>query len=285
LLAAGVPYTRIDAILAARRKSIREVGIGPELAAITPPKRLKQQPPPPPPDWALALRQAARMRPVAEHESFPAQVSRCVDALHQQLGERYSPARASLESYKTEDDSGRQAAAVKLVKRFIADLENALREGSGLVLYGSVGTGKDHLLAAALYRVAGAAIPVAWASGETIFAGIRDTMDSGELEQKIVGPLISPVVLAISDPTSPRGPLSDWDARILARIVDKRNRAMRCTWLTMNAENEADAKNRLTPLIWDRLRDQAEIIPCFWESFRGRRIKATAPPIAGKVAS
>ena len=55
-----------------------------------------------------------------------------------------------------------------------------------MVLYGSVGTGKDHLLAALLYHVASAGIPTAWVSGEDLFLKVRDSMDTKEPEDKIM---------------------------------------------------------------------------------------------------
>ena len=51
---------------------------------------------------------------------------------------------------------------------------------------------------------------------------------------------------------------------------------MKPTWLTMNAANEADARDKLTAMIWDRLQDDAEIIPCFWKSYRSLKTKPSA---------
>jgi DNA replication protein DnaC len=223
------------------------------------------------PAAAQLLRDAARMPRFDENAQFARVATECVKALARKLQDRYSPQRAALSEFTVYDPSGRQEAALKRVREFIADMETALRETRGLVLYGSVGTGKDHLLAAALYHVASAGIPVAWVSGEDIYAKIRDSMDSGELEAKIIQPLLRPLVLGISDPVYPTGELGDWDKRVLARLLDQRYRALRPTWLTMNATDEADAKGKLTSLIWDRFQEDALIVPCFWQSFRQRR--------------
>jgi DNA replication protein DnaC len=234
------------------------------------------------PPWALALREAARLPEFAWDARFNYVASCCIGVLKAQLGERYSPELAALEKFRVYDMSGRQAAALASMRNFIADMEGALRETRGLVLYGSVGTGKDHLLAAALYRVASAGISAAWVSGEQVFQRIRDSMDTNQREETILELWLRPTVLGISDPVTPRGGLSDWDARVLAGLLDRRYRALRPTWLTMNAENEADAKNKLTPLIWDRFQDSAEMIPCLWQSFRSLRGKATQA-VAGKI--
>jgi DNA replication protein DnaC len=204
------------------------------------------------PAWAIALREAARMPEFPWDARFDYVAGRCMAGLKQQLQERYSPERAALDKFRVYDPSGRQAAALASVRDFIANMETVLRETHGLVLYGAVGTGKDHLLAATLYHVAAAGIPAAWISGEQIFQRIRDSMDSGQREETILEFWLRPTVLGISDPVTPNGALSEWDARVLGGLLDRRYRALRPTWLTMNAKDEADAKGKLTPVIWDR---------------------------------
>jgi DNA replication protein DnaC len=248
------------------------------------------RPAPPPsgpqtvPPWALALREAARLPEFPWDARFDYVAGRCITSLRAQLGERYSPDLAALSNFRVYDASGRQAAVLAGMRDFIANMEAALRETRGLVLYGDVGTGKDHLLAAALYHVAGAGIPAAWISGEQIFQRIRDSMDSHQREETILEFWLRPTVLGISDPVTPNGALSEWDARVLNGLLDRRYRALRPTWLTMNAKNEADAKGKLTPVIWDRFQEAAEIIPCFWQSFRGLRGKPTQA-VAGKIGA
>jgi DNA replication protein DnaC len=137
-----------------------------------------------------------------------------------QLGKRYSPELAALEKFRVYDPSGRQAAALARVRDFIGNMESTLRETRGLVLYGAVGTGKNHLLAAALYRVASAGISAAWVSGQQVFQRIRDSMDSHQSEEAILEFWLRPTVLGITDPVTPRGDISDWDSRVLARLLD-----------------------------------------------------------------
>jgi len=270
----------------AARKAAQEKAESPREAIASVQKALRITTPIGPqtvPAWALALREAARLPPFAWDSRFEYVSRRSIGALKAQLGDRYSPDLVALDKFRVYDPSGRQAAALASMREFIANMEAVLRETRGLVLYGSVGTGKDHLLAAALYHVASAGIPAAWGSGEQIYLRIRDSMDSGEREEKILDTWLRPVVLGISDPVTPNGALSEWDARVLARLLDCRYRALRPTWLTMNAKDEADAKAILTPLIWDRFQEAAEIIHCYWPSFRrSLRGKATQA-VAGKT--
>jgi DNA replication protein DnaC len=237
------------------------------------------------PPAAEILRNAARLNPLPWDKKFDRVAAGWVAALAQQLGERYTPARAALEALKVYDPKGEQARALDRVRGFIADMEAVLHETRGLVLYGPSGVGKDHLLSAALYHVANAGIPVGWVSGEDVFLRIRDSMDTGEREEKIIQHWLQPTVLGISDPVSPRGELKDWDARILARLIDRRYRALRPTWMSMNASNENDAREKLTAMIWDRLQDGAEIIPCFWQSYRSLKTKPTANRTGIKIAN
>jgi DNA replication protein DnaC len=221
------------------------------------------------PERAKLLREACRVGDIPWDKTFERLANDCVRSLASQLGGRYTPDRAALSQYEVYGGK-KQQAALDAIYRFIADIHLALAHCRGLVLYGSVGTGKDHLIAAVLYEVARAGIPTSWTSGEDLFLAIRDTMDTSETEERILTRYLRPIVLGISDPTSPRGDLGDWDARVLARIIDRRYRAFRPTWITMNATSRDDARNRLTSLIWDRMQDQAELIPCFWPSFRER---------------
>ena len=236
------------------------------------------------PAAAMLLREAARLPPLADYENFDRVAALSMAALKRQLGERYSPQAAALEKFCVYDTTGAQVAALARMREFLREMEIVLRQTRGLVLYGSVGTGKDHLLAAALYHVASAGIPAAWVSGEDIYLRVRDSMDSHEREEKILQPWLQPTVLGISDPVSPRGDLGDWDARVLGRLLDRRYRALRPTWLTMNAIDEADAKAKLTALIWDRFQEDAEIIHCYWPSFRGWARKNNQA-VAGKIGA
>lgn len=221
------------------------------------------------PETAQAIRRAARLDPPPDHVQWSSLRAQTIHGLARQLGERYSPERARLDAFVVSVPA--QEAAKCRLWAFLGDLEAVLAGAMGLVLYGTVGTGKDHLLAAALYAVAANGIPVSWVSGEDVYLRIRDSMDTQQREAEILDRFVRPSVLGISDPIGPRGNLSEWNAGVLQRLLDQRYRAMRLTWMTLNAESEDDAKAKLGPVIWDRFRDSAEIIPCFWPSHRQKR--------------
>ena len=152
-----------------------------------------------------------------------------------------------------------------------------VKEVRGLVLFGPSGTGKDHLLSAVMYHVAGAGIPVAAVRGEDIYMEIRDSMDTHEREQRIIEKFLRPALLGISDPICPRAPTLAIGMRVFsAELLIDGTTPLRPTWLTMNAVNLANAQARLTGMIWDRFAEGAEIIPCFWQSYRSLKNKPAA---------
>lgn len=212
---------------------------------------------------AAAQNAPAYVDPTAERERRQA-----VHALAADLGARYGPDRATLDRF-TFYHAAQRPVLARL--RTIADRIGAfVGDGRGLVLYGMVGTGKDHLLAALLYAAADAGVACRWVNGQEVFGQFRDRMDTGRADEEHFRELCRPQVLAISDPTPPVGGAKEWDLGNFYRLVDRRYRAMRPTWLTVNATSLEDADTKLSEPIFDRLRDGAEMLGCFWPSHRER---------------
>ena len=141
----------------------------------------------------------------------------------------------------------------------------------GLVLLGTVGTGKDHLLAALLYAAARSGHSARWVNGQEVFGQFRDRIDTGKADEQHFRELCAPAVLGISDPIPPVGQAGAWDLGNLYRLLDRRYRAMKATWVTINAQSADDADAKLSEPVFDRLRDGAEIVTCCWPSYRERR--------------
>ncbi len=192
-------------------------------------------------------------------------------SLGHQLGARYSADRCTLDSFEVYNQ--KQADIVNRLRRLIPSLPDMVRAGRGILFYGSVGTGKDHLLAAMLYKIAGLGISVKWMSGQTFYGDSRDRMDSKDTERDAFANMLAPRVLAISDPVPPAGSLSAWNVSQLYRLMDVRYRDLKATWCSLNATTEQDADGMLSAPVWDRLRENAELFPCFWPSFRQRTPK------------
>lgn len=189
-------------------------------------------------------------------------------ALAEVVGARY--ADCTLANFQA--TSKEQRAAVDQLKAI--GLADFVRAGRGLIFYGTVGTGKDHLLAAMLFRAVAAGCSCYWINGLELLATFRDAIDSQTSERSLVKRFASYDVLAISDPTPPI-PLRDdaWRTELLYRILDARYRAAKSTWLTVNAKSPKDADELLTSQVFDRLRDGAELVKCLWQSYREPQTK------------
>lgn len=173
-----------------------------------------------------------------------------------QLGKRYSPALANLQAYRIYHAN--QTPVIEALRT--ANVADMVKDGRGIVLLGSVGTGKDHLLAA-----------MRWLSGPEFYGDLRDRMDTGDSEDQRFHELKRPKVLAISDPIPPVGGPTAWNVSQLYRLLDRRYRDLRSTWMTLNATSERDADELLSAPIWDRLRENALVLKCFWPSYRQQR--------------
>lgn len=217
---------------------------------------------------AAAIREAARLHIPATKGDYETVCKACLNALAADLGERYSRERTLLSRFDIYHPA--QKESVEKVSRFITSAASNLAGGRGLVLYGAVGTGKDHLLAAAMYHLASAGVPVRWVNGQEIFGRFRDSMDSGVREDSLLKEWATPTVLGISDPIPPGGKPSDYNLMQLYRLLDRRYRMMRPTWISLNALSVEDADEKLSAPVFDRVRDGAEIVRCFWPSYRER---------------
>lgn len=204
--------------------------------------------------------------------------TRRVASLHKRvmldLGHRYTPERASVAAYELYDKT--QKAAVKQLTDFLHNLRANITLGRCIVLYGSLGTGKDHLLAASLYAAAKAGYSARWINGQELYAGIRATMDRdgskvAPNEHDFMERWTEPEVLGLSDAQPPTGDLNAWRKELLYRLVDRRYRFMRPTWVTLNAKDTQDADQKLGQQVWDRLQENGLLIPCYWQSHRERK--------------
>jgi DNA replication protein DnaC len=191
-----------------------------------------------------------------------------VRRLAQALGRRYGPDACTLDGYILYHRD--QRAVLDRLRALVPALPEFIARGRGLLLYGTVGTGKDHLLAAMLYAAARQGITCHWVNGQELFGAFRDNIASGRREAEILNDLAEPQVLAISDPIPPAAAPTAWNVAQLLRLIDRRYREMKSTWATLNALSPEDADAKLSAPVFDRLRENAEMVRCFWPSYRER---------------
>lgn len=200
----------------------------------------------------------------AENERYAAT---CVRKLAMDFGSRYTHELASFASFQA--DKPAQKAAVKTVKAFAENAKAFAALGRCLILYGTVGTGKDHLLAACMYAAAAQGLTCRRVNGQDLYSGIRDTMDQkGSSEAAFLEKWAEPEILGLSDPVPPVGELSPWRKELLYRLINRRYEFLRPTLFTINVNSPEEADQKLGQQVWDRVQHNGVIVPCLWPSYR-----------------
>lgn len=138
----------------------------------------------------------------------------------------------------------------------------------GLVLYGPVGTGKDHLAFAVARAAVLAGLSVKWLNGQDWFGQVRDAMDGDTSEAALIRRIAARDFAVISDPLPPIGNLTQHQATMLYRAVESRYAAGKPTIVTVNVASDGEADLRLGAATWDRLCHGAGKIKCEWPSYR-----------------
>lgn len=164
--------------------------------------------------------------------------------------------------------SPEQTSARDAVSGFASAAKQHAADGHGLLLYGPVGTGKDHLMFAAIREACRAGLRVEWRNGLDWFGTLRDRIGKDVDEEQTIRELVNCEVLALSDPLPPHGDLSSYQGQMLLRVIDRRYRRMKSTWVTMNVRDRAEATERMGAAVVDRLCDGALAVFCNWPSHR-----------------
>ena len=188
--------------------------------------------------------------------------------LRKSRGKRY--AECSFDNYAITND--KQRRVVDALRDYAADRSN-IENGVGVMLFGTKGSGKDHLLMALAREVVrNHGVCCYWINGVALhaelkrfdFDGINTNVTFGGINTK---PSRTPI-LWTSDPLPPSGALSEYQQRLLFEVIDERYSKMIPTWLTLNVENGSEAESRMGAQTVDRLCHGALVLPCDWPSYR-----------------
>jgi DNA replication protein DnaC len=218
----------------------------------------------PPPEAAeqLRLRQEREAEQARRDREMAIQLEG--QRLRRQAGERYVGCR--LDTFHT--SNAYQKRVVQELREYGSSIAERCRKAEGLVLFGPVGTGKDHLA----YSVAAAAVlaglTVGWLNGQDWFGQIRDAIDDDTSEATLIGRIAKPHLVVISDPLPPVGQLTQHQAAMLYRAVESRYSRGKATIVTVNVADDGEADNRLGAPTWDRLCHGAWKVFCNWASYR-----------------
>lgn len=185
------------------------------------------------------------------------------------IGPRY--AECSLDSfdiYTERKAAAAQRVVIAKLRKMEADLPTVIEAGQNLAIFGPVGTGKDHMLAAMARKACLSGYPVEWVNGMDMFGEVRDRMDTTESEGRLLLKWTQPAVLAISDPIPPWGSLTEFQVQTLFRVVDRRYRDRKPVWITANFQDGAEAASKIGLQVIDRIKDGAIQVYCNWPSYR-----------------
>lgn len=190
--------------------------------------------------------------------------------LKEHAGRRYW--NCCFDGYETESPTQEQAKQKCI--QYMRDFGHHVRNGTGLILLGPKGTGKDHLLFSTLKAlVSRYSVPagkIVYRDGLALFAEFRRASDfkTAESEDVVVDKYRRPHLLAVSDPLPPRGMMSEFEMRCWLRVVDGRYRDQLPIAATLNVANRQELDERMGAQAADRLCDGAVVVMCNWASYR-----------------
>ena len=191
------------------------------------------------------------------------------ELLCRRIGRRYQDVDLETWEYSPDPEvASRQRSILARLEAFRSEIEARIAAGHGLVLFGPPGSGKDHLMVAMLRAAIRHGRSVRWENGLDLLGNLRDDIDTKRPESDRLKELLAPDVLAISDPVPPWGPLTQFQAAFLFRLIDRRYRDAKPIYVTGNFADGTDAADRLGTQLVDRLKDGALTLKCNWPSHR-----------------
>lgn len=179
-------------------------------------------------------------------------------------GLRYESCRLST----FDSPSQKQKDVIQRLTEFAEAIAERTKKGSGIILFGPKGTGKDHLMMSMARAAIGQFLKVHWVNGADMRGDVRDSTRSDDLESEYANKLIRKQILWISDPLPVSGALTDAQQDRLFRILDGRYSNLRPTWVTVNVSNREELEQRMGPQNADRLRDGSLALFCDWPTHR-----------------
>jgi DNA replication protein DnaC len=193
-------------------------------------------------------------------------ISANLEYLNKCVGKKYHDYRFTNWIAKTD----RQKTVKSFVEEWADTFPERKKNGEGLLLFGTVGTGKDHLLYAAARKIVivhGASVN--WVNGRSMFSELRDRIGEQKDEQSFIRRLVQKDVLVITDPLSVMGePLTNYNADMFYQVIEERSVEGKPTCVALNVADDVDGKKRIGAPTWDRIVDHAWVAKTDWPTHR-----------------
>lgn len=153
------------------------------------------------------------------------------------------------------------------VQSYADEIDLAFNESRQLFLYGSCGTGKDHLTMACAKAALSKGYSVRCVSGPSFRSKLRDSI-GGEGEASYLRPYIECDFLWLSDPVVDGKPMTAYQSDVFYLLVDQRWRSKKPMWVTINCAKAAEAEKDLGAAVFDRMRHKAVTHYFNWTTMR-----------------
>ena len=182
---------------------------------------------------------------------------------NESVGPRF--ASATLKNYEV--TLPEQRKVVDAVRGYATAIKARVAAGEGIILFGTAGTGKTHLLCAVGKIAIEAGLMVEWTNGQDLFARFRAAIDGNESESQIIRQLVAPDVLILDDVLPPGGApattrpaiSTESSTRVLPVSAD----------VGQHERGRWDRSQRgMAAQVVDRLRHGALTVFCNWPSYR-----------------
>jgi len=189
-----------------------------------------------------------------------------LDRLLRDCGKRYRD--VSFRSFQIGQDrnAAKRKAARDAVAGYLTSAQTTLLAGRNLVLYGTCGTGKDHLAIGLARSCAIRGLSARSISGQELFAAAERARRNGH--DAIDPGLKTCRILVLSDPLPNAVTPTVPEAKLLMQLLDARYRAALPTIVTANAECEQDLRDAIAGPLEDRVFGGAVTVEMKWPSCR-----------------
>lgn len=158
--------------------------------------------------------------------------------------------------------------ALGQVQHYAETMPSNIADGLGLIMMGTVGTGKSHLGCALLrHALRRHRLTIAYTTAERLCMRIRETYGRSAIETEgdVMRDMLAPELLMLDEIGAGRG--SDHEVGVLSSVLSQRYDECKATIIATNLE-PALLRDCLGDRATDRLREVAEVVEFQWPSYR-----------------